>query len=145
MKKTAIIKLDDPKNHFGNIVDFLDNPEKPVHVYKNLHTGLWSIRQNGIVKLHTDYICLRDVSYRVQPAGREKVRREKKKTVHAFICGIVCNPSEAPIAGYTPVYYNPYKVDSFVDSDTREPRYSSQFVDMCVDSRDPVIAIPGRF
>ena len=61
-----------------------------VEVYRNLHNGTHSIRRNGKVVKHLEnWMTLRlvDVKFAVQPAGREKVRREGKKNVHACIRG----------------------------------------------------------
>ena len=58
---------------------------KPVEVYRNLHKNCWSVRQDGKVLFHTEYICLRDVKFVVQPAGREKgIARTKEE------CPCVC-------------------------------------------------------
>ena len=58
---------------------------KPVEVYRNLHKKCWSVRQGGKVKVHTSYICLQDVKFVVQPAGREKVSTGEEKE-----CPCVC-------------------------------------------------------
>ena len=65
-------------------------------------------------------IFLKDVKFAVQPAGREKVRREGKKNVHAFIRGTYLAPSTFPHttsefkAKCTEwVTYNPYQNDHF--------------------------------
>ena len=68
---------------------------KPVEVYRNLHKDCWSVRQDGKVLFHTEYICLRDAEFVVQPAGREKVLREQKKNVHAFVKGYLISGKAA--------------------------------------------------
>ena len=93
---------------------------RKVFVYKNLHKDCWSIRQDGLVKAHADDICLFDCSFRVANKGREKVRREKRKNVHAGISGYIDtfevdkwednNPNTARTS------YNPYKNETFVDT-----------------------------
>ena len=94
-----------------------------VEVYRNLHNGTHSIRRNGKVVKHLanwQSIFLKDVKFAVQPAGREKVRREGKKNVHAFIRGTYLAPSTFPHttsefkAKCTEwVTYNPYQNDHF--------------------------------
>jgi len=140
--KPMISFYDDPKCHFLNLCDHLDT-DKRVQVYRNLHTGTWSVRQGGIVKLHTDYICLKGVQYRVGQKGRERVIREQKKNVHAYVSGFICstheiNGTDLKAKG---VRYNPYKYSTFVNSDD-EPIYNSKFVDMyaVVDTGSPVLA-----
>ena len=94
-----------------------------VEGYRNLHNGTHSIRRNGKVVKHLQHwqsIFLKDVKFAVQPAGREKVRREGKKNVHAFIRGTYLAPSTFP---HTTsefkskctewVTYNPYQNDHF--------------------------------
>jgi hypothetical protein len=94
-----------------------------VEVYRNLHNGTHSIRRNGKVVKHLQHhqsIFLKDVKFAVQPAGREKVRREGRKNVHAFVRGTVILPST--INGTTDefkkkmpyvVTYNPYHMEHF--------------------------------
>jgi hypothetical protein len=94
-----------------------------VEVYRNLNNGTHSIRRNGKVVKHLQHhqsIFLKDVKFAVQPAGREKVRREGKKNVHAFVRGTVILPST--MNGTTDefkkkmpyvVTYNPYHMEHF--------------------------------
>jgi len=92
---------------------------KPVSVYRNLHKKCWSIKQNGLVKAHTQWASLNECSFVVSQAGRERVLREKKKNVHAFIKGFL-NYEEIDFDLENQATYNPYKYDSFVDKDTKE-------------------------
>ena len=71
-----------------------------VEIYRNLHKKCFSIRHNGKVidYLYDDQeLHLIDVKFRVQPAGRERVRRENKKNVHAYVKGTI-----APLGGLQP-------------------------------------------
>jgi len=99
-----------------------------VQVYRNLHLDgvVWSIRiPNGKVLTHAKGVLLRDATFVVQPAGREKVRRERKKTVHAFVKGeMITDPNEIfeecqaiTEDNAMSVTYNPYKYDTFVVAD----------------------------
>jgi hypothetical protein len=112
-----------------------------VEVYFKLHTGLWSVRaldgwRSGRVIGHASKVLISDATFVVQPAGREKVRREKRKHVHAFVRGTLIGalwenavefPEPMPWTsgdeGYArvarkrlgvEVTYNPYKDDTFV-------------------------------
>ena len=68
----------------------------------------------------TDHVRLKDVKFAVQPAGRRKVLREKKKNVHAFVRGTVINAVEHHFVETfkdkctQEAIYNPYKFDTFV-------------------------------
>ena len=131
------------------------DPAKPVMVYRNLHSGLWSVRQNGIVVIHCNQIYLRDVTFRVQKGGQDRVRREGRKNVHAFVHGYICNAAEIRSESlklnpdnpdgcleYCPAYYNPYKVDTFVDMDNMERALlSADYCDLDIDDPQPVLAI----
>lgn len=96
------------------------NPALPVKVYRNLHKDCYSVKQDGVVVGHTQRINLRDCTFHVSAALRDKVRESKVKNVHALIQGYVTdNMDEFHFYRATPsrvkqVYYNPYLCDSFV-------------------------------
>ena len=98
-----------------------------VQVYWNLHKNIWSVRNKGKVIAHMGTVALSDVTFRVQPAGRDRVRQEGKKNVHAFACGTYdtqCLPNSVVIRGsegMRKITYNPYKFDSFVYADDLTP------------------------
>jgi hypothetical protein len=60
-----------------------------VEVYWNLHKKCFSYRpaRKGGRVLHASSLLLENVTFAVQPAGRERVLREKRKNVHAFVRG----------------------------------------------------------
>ena len=99
---------------------------RPVFVYKNLHKDCWSIRQDGLVKAHATAVSLWDCHFRVNKKGREKVLEQKCKNVHAGIKGFI-DTANPPIRSGIYVTYNPYKYESFVDRDTKDPVYYSLF------------------
>ena len=70
----------------------------------------------GKVLQHSTEFFLKDVEFKVSQAGRSRVLREKRKNVHAFVCG-------TPDQVERKVKYNPYKYNSFVYADTLEPVY----------------------
>ena len=67
-------------------MDLIDSG-KTVSVYYNLHRKCLSMRVKGVVVDHPHAVVLKNVKFRVQPAGRAKVLKEKRKNVHAFVCG----------------------------------------------------------
>jgi hypothetical protein len=85
-----------------------------VHVYRNLHKNKWSIKYKGKVIKHLDELVLINCVFRVQKAGRAKVLREKRKNVHAYVCGELTDITDTTICN-TPAGYNPYKRDCFVN------------------------------
>jgi hypothetical protein len=117
-----------------------------VMVYYNLHKHTFSVTYQGRVILHADYVKLGDVEFRVRQGGKEKVRAEKSKNVHAFVigdlldycqypCEDIPNPSSDKV-----VTYNPYKHDSFVYKSTEEPVFRASEVDM-INSKDKLFVI----
>ena len=93
---------------------------KPVLVYRNLNRKgkVYSLLQKGLVVAYTTAVCLRDCEFIVRETGRKKVKREKKKNVHAFIKGFVTGScmgttakrNDLPVT----VSYNPYTDKSFI-------------------------------
>jgi hypothetical protein len=109
---------------------------KKVMVYYNLHKQTFSVTYDSKVIMHADYVKLGDVEFRVRKGGKERVRSEKSKNVHAFVIGKLLDYCEYPCGEIpTPssdkvVTYNPYKNDTFVFKNTEEPVYRAQEVDM---------------
>ena len=125
------------KEWFAAMEDVIDI-HKPVEVYRNLHKKCWSVRQGGKVKVHTSYICLQDVKFVVQPAGREKVLREQKKNVHAFVKGYLISAKTVNRLNKdidmtrAAVTYNPYKHPHFTCGEFEA--VGAEFVDMDIDA-----------
>ena len=102
-----------------------------VEVYFNLHKKLFSVRdcKTGRVVHHTQRIWIEDPVFVVRKAGRERVLREKKKNVHAFVRGTWFKvQSDFDVsrlidhqACSDEVTYNPYKYDSFVTKHDAKP------------------------
>ena len=109
---------------------------KKVMVYYNLHKKTFSVRYDNKVILHADYVRLSDVEFRVRTGGKERVRQEKNKNVHAFVIGTLLDYCEYPCEELPSepnnniVTYNPYKYDSYVVKDTEEPIYQANEVEM---------------
>lgn len=108
-------------------------------VYKNLHTGTWSVRDLGVgrVVAHPLAVLISDADFVVRKSGRERVLREQRKNVHAFVRGtimdmyIVDKPDDLS-ERFGKATYNPYNNDSFIDCDTGEPVKHSSLVYMDV-------------
>ena len=88
------------------------NPDKPVKVYWNLHRHCYSIHQAGLVVAHADTVELRDVTFKVSEAGRQRVLKERKKNVHAFVTGYL-DESYNDRFWDVKIVYNPYLYTSF--------------------------------
>ena len=95
-----------------------------VQVYYNLHKKRLSVRsaKSGLVINHTDLVKLNNAKFHVQPAGQAKVRREKRKNVHAYVSGDLASKQQVDSGILDQAYYNPYKNDYFVNSKGEELR-----------------------
>jgi hypothetical protein len=86
-------------------------------VYWNIRRKLWSVQMKTLggpwrVIGHFKSLYLRDCEFHVSEAGRQRVLRQRRKNVHAYVSGFsVPRPEE--LAG-TVVSYNPYKGPCFV-------------------------------
>lgn len=93
-----------------------------VRVYRNLHNGLFSVLHRGRVVAHVPEVHLNDARFVVNEAGRQRVIKEQKKNVHAFVDGTVDhNPERGVQALPTGVTYNPYRFSSFVRAHDSSP------------------------
>ena len=119
---------------------------KKVMVYYNLHKKTFSVKYDNKVILHADYVKLGDVEFRVRAGGKERVRQEKSKNVHAFVIGTLLDYCEYPCEELPSepndniVTYNPYKYDSYVMKNTEEPIYHANEVDM-INSKNKIFIL----
>jgi len=131
-KRPLVLNSEYKDGHWAELEKHIDF-SKPVFVYRNLHTGTWSVRQGGKVRVHTDYILLRQVKFVVNQSGRARVLKDKRKNVHAFVRGLPTIPSvidrletECDLGE---AHYNPYLYSTFVDHCGKELD-SADFCDM---------------
>jgi hypothetical protein len=109
---------------------------KRVMVYYNLHKHTFSVTFDCKVIMHADFVKLSDVEFRVRKGGRDRVRREKSKNVHAFVIGYLEDFCQYPCENIPKepngivVTYKPDVYDSFVYKDTEEPVFHANAVDM---------------
>lgn len=90
------------------------DPTKPVEVYRNLNSGLLSVRQKNLICFYTEKIQLTNVKLVVREAGRESAVRTKRRNVHAFAKGYI-NEMELSFSSDRILYYNPFRVKGFVN------------------------------
>ena len=102
-----------------------------VFIHRNLNKPpYWSIKQGksgGNVIGYDKSIKLKDVEFKVQKGGQSRVRKEKRKNVHAGVIGkIISSGDEYNTKGWTLVTYNPYVNSSFVEYETSKPIYEAK-------------------
>ena len=101
-----------------------------VDIYWNLHKNVWSIRHKGRVIQHATHALVQDATFVVQEGGRQRVLREMKKNVHAFVRGTLVWSTDSTEDRLHPgqaVSYNPYKGPSFFRKDTGEDIKEAKF------------------
>ena len=89
------------------------NMDAPVAIYKNLHNGLFSVKQGGLVVAHVASVTLTSVTLKVSEAGRQRVLRDKQKNVHAFVVGMIKDINKPCDQVGARLSYNPYKAACF--------------------------------
>jgi len=118
---------------------------QPVDCYWNLHRRLYSVRarsgpDRGRVVAHADAVRLREVTFVVSEAGRQRVIREGSKNVHAFMRGSWTAAVGDGLADR--ISYDPYAEPSFVRTADGEPVTTAlEVVGVIVDG-SPVVSIP---
>ena len=104
-----------------------------VFVHRNLNRPpYYSIKagKSGgpVIGYDTD-IHLKDVQFKVQKGGMNRVRKEKRKNVHAGVVGkIVSSGGEYNTDDWVLITYNPYKHNSFVEYETEKPIFKADEV-----------------
>jgi hypothetical protein len=102
-----------------------------VDVYFNLHKKCLSVRHKGKVVHHSDYVKIINPTFVVSQAGRQRVLREKRKNVHAFVRGELAalenNPKDSANNLQT-ITYNPYKYSTFVTKNDETPVHKASEV-----------------
>jgi hypothetical protein len=85
-----------------------------VKVYKNLTKNTWSIQDYKTRKVigYSDNIRLEDAKFVVSKSGRQRVLREGKKYVHAFVVGELVDTWNLT-ESFEEVRYNPHIFDAF--------------------------------
>lgn len=93
-----------------------------VAVYKNLHKStpghpIYSLKDisTGKVVAWSGYVYLEDVVFKVSEKGRQRVIKNRKKEVHAYVVGTWTGEEEEVVPPlFTRVRYNPYETPTFV-------------------------------
>ena len=119
------------------------NDNLQVRCYKNLHKNKISVQVkisgNWKVVYHAKSVDLINVTFKVSQSGREKVLREKKKNVHAFVCGKLVALDKGKRIQGEKVLYNPYKTKTFVLAGSGDPVASATVARVDVESGIEVV------
>lgn len=98
-----------------------------VRVYFNLNKKVFSIMDSKTRRViaHSPQVFLKEVKFKVSEAGRQRVIKEKRKNVHAFVVGYLAE-KPADLSLTKMVTYNPYKAAHFVEKETGKPMYEAE-------------------
>ena len=116
------------------------NTDKGYKIYFNLHKKVFSIlgwdadKKGWRLQFHSSNVVAEGIKFKVHETGRQRVIKEKRKNVHAFILADIVRPYPTyrdmyerwiaedidKLVQYQFATYNPYKYDSFVNKDTEE-------------------------
>jgi hypothetical protein len=120
-----------------------------VGVHWNAHKKCWSIvamksrKSVGLVLGYCQEITLRDVTTHIDKSKQKKVIETGTKDRHAFIVGYIEDLVFEKLENN--IYYNPKKVESFVDADILFEHNEKEFikhvdkVSMMHDGKKPVV------
>ncbi len=104
-----------------------------VKVYYNLHLHCYSIKKGNVIVAHAPFVYLNGVTTKVNEKGRQRVIREGRKNVHAYIMGNFTFQS-FDTEQFNKMIYNPYVYSSFVDGDTKE-KVEKANKTLCIDKK----------
>lgn len=103
-----------------------------VRVYFNLHKNVLSVQEKTAkgwrVAAHTPFLALENVNFKVSEAGRQRVIKQKKKNVHAFVIGVVTNWRKMLTIPSIEVTYNPYRRGEFFRKDNGESIHRAESI-----------------
>jgi len=93
-----------------------------VRIYRNLRRHCYSVQLGGKVVAHCRRVFVRDAVFKVSEAGRQRVLRESRKNVHAWVIGTITRRQVA--GGFLPeqVFYNPFLYSTFVHEGRDHPK-----------------------
>ena len=106
--------------------------EKRVRVYRNLTRKTFSILDCATQKIiyYSDFVTLKNVSFKILPSGLKRAIASQQRTVHAFAEGIIVSLQKEEIPeGSKEVSYHYNKGHFFeIDSSKRIDKVSKAFL-----------------
>lgn len=117
----------------------------PVKVYWNYKKKKWSVQQNGKVVSHLESLKLKTVTFQVSEAGRQRVLSQRRKNVHAFACGRICNMNlkTQPVSIKREVCYDPYRRMYFFEKESKRSIRPTTTVSAVILTKDGKVFIPS--
>lgn len=113
------------------MINYIENRElknnQKVKVYYNLHKHTFSIidYKSNLLLAHSDVVKLKDVTFKVSRKGRQRVLKEQRKNVHAYVIGNYLGFNykieEEDLHNWNALCYNPYINNFFINKETNQP------------------------
>lgn len=100
-------------------------------IYRNLNNGTMSLQlkvKGWFVAGHVTDAIVRDVSFHISEASRQRVIRDARKNVHAWGEGILIAQFQPEIAAPIDLSYNPYEDTTFIARDSKRPIARCQYL-----------------
>jgi len=103
------------------------------YLYRNLHTGGFSVKQRGRVVGRGETILMKYVEFRVSEAGRNRAVSSQQRNVHAYAVAdnykVAYPDNDLQLSDkFREVTYNPFKDNSFVYVDTGMPIFMAALI-----------------
>lgn len=119
------------------------NTSKGYRIYYNLHKGGFTVQHwvdgKGWRKLDTiDSLVAHNATFKISENGRQKVIKERRKNVHAFIlCTSFYSVKTTRDFFKRELYYNPYKTAAFIDRETENavPFIANLYLDSIINEK----------
>lgn len=103
-----------------------------VRVYYNLRLKCLSVQamvgRSWKVIRHAEKVSLLNVTFKVSEKGRQRVIKNKRKNVHAYICGTLAEEKLPEGQWMDLITYNPYKLEKFYDGQNYVDKADKVFV-----------------
>lgn len=120
-----------------------------VRVYFNLQKKLFSVvdTKTGRVVDHVSNLTLSNVRFTVRESGRQRVIKERRKNVHAFVVGDWFRfpaDTQEMVRDVHLVSYNPYKGPHFYDVLSGDAVHAADYVSMGVNVEQKPTTITFR-
>lgn len=112
------------------------------YIYFNLHKKCWSVKYRGKVIHHCTSLVAHQCKFIVSEKGRQRVLREQRKNVHAYVrcVSVVMDGVDIGELQIIPISYNPYKHPYFYYTDSEVP--CSEVVPTLFLNSDKLIYLP---
>ena len=109
------------------------------YCYYNIHKKCFSVKYKGKVIKHLKQFYGIGCEFIVSEKGRQRVLKDKRKSVHAYVACDTINQLLLNFEDGDPVRYNPYEGPHFMCDG--QPVFNALAVSFSVENNKPVVKI----